>query len=199
MLSGAAAARRRLRDAGWAVTPVKHAPEGAERPLTAPLWPPERLDSVAIMHASLVEAVELRSLACSPWRRVACEAGGYGWAACSGAHAALRLKSWALELGLGAAAASAPSMRPSVAAPAGSAATTMRRMHAARSPLLWPMQHGQGTLHHPLVAWLPGCPPSFVLAACAGLQLRWSARMAGVCSLAPLQESWCCRGTPETS
>ena len=142
VLSGAAAARRRLRDAGWAVTPVKHAPEGAERPLTAPLWPPERLDSVAIMHASLVEAVELRSLACSPWRRVACEAGGYGWAACSGAHAALHLKSWASELGLGEAPAFASFMRPSVAAPAGSAATTMRRMHGARFPLLWPMQHG---------------------------------------------------------
>ena len=77
VLSGAAAALRRLRDAAWAVTAVKRAPEGSERPLTAPIWASERLDSEANMLASMEEAVELRRLACSPWWSAACEAGGY--------------------------------------------------------------------------------------------------------------------------
>ena len=77
VLSGDAAAQRTLQDAVWAVTAVNRAPEGAERSLTAPIWSPERLDNVANMLASMEEEVELSSLACSPWWRAACEAGGY--------------------------------------------------------------------------------------------------------------------------
>ena len=53
-------------------TAVKRAPEGSERPLTAPIWASERLDSEASMLASMEEAVELRRLACSPWWSAAC-------------------------------------------------------------------------------------------------------------------------------
>jgi hypothetical protein len=107
------------------------------------------------MLASMEEAVELSSLACSPWWRVACMAGGYRWATCNGACAALQLKSWG------------PGARPGVhwqrpllcCAPRWPGWLVYCLHHAThacgRAVLFsWPMQHGQGTLLPPLAALL---------------------------------------------